>query len=997
MRSLLSSNRPQTWFRLLFLIAATVGPFTLPPNTYGQYRADVWTADSGLPQNIVRGIAQTPDGYLWIATLDGLARFDGIQFVIFDKNNTPGIISNRIESILNGTGGDLWLYNEGGRITRFRGGAFETYGPQQGIEKQDVLSITADLSGSIWILTNKGIERWSESAQRFEVAVPSDQNLNFRPFAWENTGFWAIGPKGVDCFIRGRRVFYPFSSALTTEQLWGVALNQDDTILLETMDGRRIQLSPDKPVAKVQSVDHPFVSSYIDHHGHSWTIKIGKHLSRSIEYLSSGSATRLPFFRLFEDRDKNLWLGTEGKGLYRLQPQSIRSISQEDGLQSDNVYPILRDHEEAMWVGSWPAGLTRYQAGKFTRYTPKEGLPGAVSALGEDRRHRLWIGTHGGVCIFAHGKIEKAKELDIPSGSVVQAILQTRDGTLWFGSRDGLFSLRDGVTKRFTVKDGLQTNDIHVLIEDRDGALWIGGYGGLAMLRNGSFTRWSEKDGLPSENIRSLYQDSDGGLWVGSYDNGMGRFKDGKWTHFDTENGLFNNGVFQILEDRHGNFWISCNRGIYRIRKQDLNDYAAGAIKSIVSVALGKADGMINIECNGGLWPAGAKSPDGKLWFPTQDGVAVVDPSAVPIDPNPPNVIIESVQIDRIKMPLSDPVQVLPGQQSLEIQYTASSFTRPDQIRFRYWMEGLDAGWVDVGTRRTAYFSHLPPGRYTFKVTAVNSDGLWNTTGKDLRIVVVAPFYEKRWFRLLASLLTIVLIVAAARYRIAQHQRASAAQRIFSQKLIGSQESERKRIAAELHDSLGQRLIVINNLALFSLDAAARYPQDKETYQTIEEINKEAVRAIEETRNISYNLRPFRLDRLGLRKAIQSLVRTIKRVSGLAITCEIDDIDLLLAKDQRINFYRIIQESLNNIVKHAQARNVSVLIRHLDQKMVLSIHDDGQGFSQENVTAEKQGGFGLTGMSERAVLLGGNLKIRSGRERGTIIVLEIPLTESNRG
>ncbi len=995
MRSLLSFSRIHS-LCTFFLLGATFVLLFQAANGYGQYRSDVWTAESGLPQNIVRGIVQTPDGYLWVATLDGLARFDGIRFTVFNKNNTPGIVSNRLESVLKGPGGDLWLLTESSQITRYHRGIFQTYGAKQGLLEHDDDSVTADQNGNLWALTSEGIKRWNEAIGRFEVIDLADKKMKFRPFAWENSGFWAIDKKGVHCFIRGRTIFYPFLSKLTADSLWGVGLNEDGTILLETFDGKHIRLAPEKSLDEVTSVDHPFLSSYIDHQGHQWTIQIGKHLSRSIEYLSSGVVISQPFLRLFEDMDDNLWLGTEGNGLYRLQRQSIRVISQAQGLVSRNVYPILQDHEGAMWVGSWPAGLTHYQAGRFTRYTPKDGLPGPVSALGEDRQHRLWIGTHGGLAIFDNGRLRKAKDPVLPDNAVVQAILQARDGTLWFGTRNGLFSMKEGVTKRFSVQEGLQTNDIHVLIEDRAGDLWIGGYGGLTRLHNGSFTRWSEREGLPSENLRSIYEDREGILWVGTYDNGMGRLKDGEWTRYTSQNGLFNNGVFQILEDDHGNFWISCNRGIYRVSKRDLNDYAAGAVKTISSVAYGRGDGMVNVECNGGLWPAGAKAPDGKLWFPTQDGVAIVNPDAVPINSRPPNVVIESAMVDRMTVPVTNLLQVAPGQKSLEIQYTALSFSRPDQVRFRYQLDGLDAAWIDVGTRRTAYYSHLPPGRYTFRVVAANGDGIWNTQGQSLPIVVIAPFYQTRWFLLLMLLATVALILGISHYRIVQHEKASATQRAFSQKLIGSQENERKRIAAELHDSLGQRLIVINNLALFSLDAAAKYP-DKEHYQTIEEISKETMIAIEETRNISYNLRPFRLDRLGLRKAIQSLVRMVGRASGVHFSFEIDDIDTLLPEDQRISFYRIIQESLNNIVKHAQAAKASVRIQHLDHKILLVIQDDGHGFSTESSTAERQGGFGLTGMSERAALLGGTLKIRSEHHRGTIISLEIPLTENNRG
>ena len=402
---------------------------------------------------------------------------------------------------------------------------------------------------------------------------------------------------------------------------------------------------------------------------------------------------------------------------------------------------------------------------------------------------------------------------------------------------------------------------------------------------------------------------------------------------------------------------------------------------------------MLNVECNGGLWPAGTKTRDGKMWFPTQDGIAVVDPEAVTVNSQPPPVAIESGLLDRTPVPVGGVLRIPPGNDSLEIQYTALSFSRPEQIRFQYKMEGLDDGWVDAGSRRTAYYSHLPPGTYAFHVIAANSDGVWNTEGQVLPIVVLAPFYQRWWFILLVVLAGSLLILRLFRYRDLQHQRAAALQQAFSQRLIASQESERKRIAGELHDSLGQRLVVINNLALFLLRGRDTSSPASEPSETVEEIRREATLAIEETRSISYNLRPFQLDRLGLRKALESLIRSVSRASGVRFYAEIADIDHLFPEDLRISFYRIVQEALQNIVKHAGASEGKVSVERSDRNVLLSISDNGVGFAPEARSAEVgSGGFGLTGMTERAGLLGGTLTVKSEAGRGTTITVAIPLS-----
>ena len=434
----------------------------------------------------------------------------------------------------------------------------------------------------------------------------------------------------------------------------------------------------------------------------------------------------------------------------------------------------------------------------------------------EDREGRFWVGTHGGLSIFDHGHFRIPSGPILPDEAVVQAICQDRQGTLWFGTRQGLARYENGVTRFFTKKDGLAADDTHAILETANGDLWVGGYGGMTRIRNGEFTRWTEKDGLPSANIWSFYEDNDRVLWIGTYDGGLVRFKDGKLTSYSVKDGLFDNGVFRILEDAHGYFWISCSRGVYRVSKRDLNAFASGDLKKVTSTAYGKIDGMLDIECNGGVEPSGIKTRDGKLWFPTRNGVAVIDPESVVHDSVPPLVMIESSLVDNVTTPVNAPLRIPPSRPNVEISYTAPNFINAAQTHFKYRLEGLDSDWVDAGGRRIAYYSHLPPGDYVFHVIAGNSDGVWNQEGKTLAITVLAPFYETRWFQMLVLLTLGALVAMSWRYRVSQLQRAQAAQQAFSRQLIASQEAERKRIAAEMHDSLGQRLVVIKNLALSS-------------------------------------------------------------------------------------------------------------------------------------------------------------------------------------
>jgi signal transduction histidine kinase len=334
---------------------------------------------------------------------------------------------------------------------------------------------------------------------------------------------------------------------------------------------------------------------------------------------------------------------------------------------------------------------------------------------------------------------------------------------------------------------------------------------------------------------------------------------------------------------------------------------------------------------------------------------------------------------------------------SLDIQYTALSFVKSNQIRFRYRMEGLDPDWIEAGTRRTAYYTRIPPGSYTFRVIAANSDGVWNNEGAKMAVRVLPPYYRTWWFQLPVSLVVAALIAGAWRYRVLQWEREQALQQAFSSRLIASQEEERKRIAAELHDSLGQRLVIVKNLALFFLRAQGEEPVKSGKLRSIEEISAEATLAIDETREISYNLRPFQLDRLGLTKAIEGIVRTASTASSIRFSQELDNIDEVFPEDLRINFYRIVQESVNNVMKHAEATEVSIRVERTADHVLLTIRDDGKGFAPGAAKPDSdRGGFGVTGMAERARSLGGRVTVQSAPGHGTTVSMRVPIAEKKR-
>jgi signal transduction histidine kinase len=446
------------------------------------------------------------------------------------------------------------------------------------------------------------------------------------------------------------------------------------------------------------------------------------------------------------------------------------------------------------------------------------------------------------------------------------------------------------------------------------------------------------------------------------------------------EQGLFNNGVFQILEDRHGYFWISCNKGIYRVSRQELNDFADGRIARINSVAYGKPDGMLNSECNGGRLPAGIIARDGKFWFPTQEGVAVIDPEAVYINSAAPPVVIESITLERNPVDFQRGVMIQPGQRDLEISYTGLSYIKSEQIRFKYRLEGLDPDWIDAGTRRVAYYPYLPPGSYTFRVIAANSDGVWNNAGAGINVIVRAPFWQRWWFWLVCAAAVISIAAFGIRSRLAQLKRKQAEREAFSRRLIESQEGERKRIAGELHDSLGQNLLIVKNWALIGLNALE---EDNPAREHLNEISETTSLALDEVREIAQNLRPYQLERLGLTNTIEHMVRQVKNASDIEFITEIDNIDGLLSKESEINLYRVVQECVNNVLKHSAATTAWLLIKRTASGAQITCRDNGQGFDPE--ASSRQSGMGLIGMAERVRMLGGRYTIESAAGKGATI------------
>ncbi len=971
----------------------------------GQYRFNSWSTDNGLPQNSVNDIRQTRDGYIWLTTFDGLVRFDGVRFTVFDKGNSPGISSNRFLRMYEDAQGDLWAGTEEGGVVRYHQGRFTSYGKEQGLKSLNAFYLTGDSDGHVVVyLAADEVLRFIDG--QFQPFSPPNKFLENRSGIRKENRRVACPRSGdrIICTGYGSDGWGAAEGLPNLNRVGGDAIDDGSGALWMAMtDGGLVKIEngkvarvfterdglPGSPMLFVSGARVRLLSK--DQRGAFWLTDVETMRSQLVGTNVPAAITSQGSVMGYEDREGNFWFSSDRAGLFRARKQFIISYSASDGLTENNIYPIYQDRAGVVWVGT-TKGLFQYKDGKFAA---DESLKDRIiSALAEDHTGRLIVGAYSKVWFDESGRLTP---ILVQNTGPIWAVYPETDGTIWFGCEQGLVRFKDGDQVFFKTEDGLAGNDVKAIIDDAEGGLWIGTFGGLTHYANGKFTSWTERDGLPSRTVRALRRDSDGTLWVGTYDGGMARFKDGEFTRYTVKEGLFNNGVFQILGDDRGNFWISSNHGIFRVSRRELDEFAEGKRPSITSVAYGKADGMLNIECNGGRWPAGVKTRDGKLWFPTQDGVAVIDPNEIPINPQPPPVMIESLMLDRAPVALDGEVRISPRQENFEIQYTALSYIGSEDLRFKYKLEGLDRDWVDAGARRTAYYSHVPPGSYTFKVISANRDGVWNLQGASIKLNVLPRFYQTWWFLTVLGLSIFGVGFAAYRVRVNRLEQAHQAQEEFSHKLLASQEQERQRIAEELHDSLGQSLLIIKNRAAL----AQRDIDEKDAVaEQLEELSHSATSAIEECREIAYNLLPFQLKRFGLSKTLYGIFMRISEVTDIHATAEIDPIDALLPDDAQVNVYRIVQECVNNIIKHSHATEATLTVKRHEREITLLVQDNGRGFIKESaapaVVGEpptRRSGFGLIGIAERVRILGGRHLIESAPGKGTRVSITIEVVK----
>jgi signal transduction histidine kinase/ligand-binding sensor domain-containing protein len=985
------------------------GIFAAPAFAAPNYFVRSWQSEAGLPQNKVTAVVQTHDGYLWVGTYSGLARFDGMRFTTFDENNTPAMRSGRVTSLFEASDGTLWIGDESGQVTQYKDGTFQAVPFHANWNGGKIANICADAVGDVWLLNESGqLARVKDGFVLNPEVGPVGKMVDMTRSA--PGPIWVSRDGQVSMLENGRISSLRFDETVTNEYVQGICASRggglwvaSDERIRKWKDGQWIKdlgNAPwsNAPLTRLVETSSGALAAGTSEHGLYLVFPDNVYTPLNFNRTSGFPSDWV--ISLCEDREGNLWAGIGGGGLVVLRPSNIETVSPPDRWHGRAVLSVCPGQDGALWVGTEGAGLYRFQNQKWTSFGFVRLNHGILNpyiwSLAEDERERLWVGTWGGGLFVQDGDhftFAPGMENITPP---MPALLHAQNGALWIGTTEGLLSYQSGQIAWFKESNGRALHDVRTIAEDQRGAVWFGMAGdGLACLENNNIRQFRKADGLSSDFIECLHFDRDGALWIGTFGGGLNRLKNGHFSVINRKQGLPNSVIGDIEEDGLGYFWMSSHDGIIRVSETELNRCADGEISEVHCLTYGVNDGLPTIECSEGLQPAGCRTSDGRLWFPTSKGLVAVDPQNVKKNASPPPVVIEAVWLDDqlVTGPTNTlPLKIPPGRHRVDFQYTGLSFVAPEKVHFKYRLAGLDSGWLDAGTKRTVNYNYIPPGKYTFRVIACNNDDVWNEAGAKIAFEVLPYFWQTLWFRLLALSLTIVASSSFVWF-IARRRMRRKLERLEQQRAI---EQERARIAHDIHDDLGVHLTRITMLSESAGGELDNPVQVAAGLNQIYNTSRELTRSMDEI-VWAVNPRHDTMDSLAsyLEKFAQDLLATA------GIRCRLDLPMQLpgwrLTAEVRHNLFLAFKEALHNVIKHSAASEVHIGLTPKTASFELVVEDNGRGFVPgiKDKTLDDPSRFasgnGMENMTRRLAEVHGHCDIRSTPGQGTKVIFTVPL------
>jgi len=971
-----------------------------------------WQADDGLPENRVIGVVQAPDGFLWVATQSGLVRFDGVRFQRVDRPGVPALIAGTMRVLMLDRNGRIWLAKEeGGVLFCFEGTGMRMFGAEQGLLKNEAQrSLAVDGAGGVWIAHSAGkLVRLAvgEQAEIFTQAEGLPRGSGIVWLATDRSGtLWFAKGNSVGIFRDGnfepRHVFAASSLRVAPARDGGVWVCSG--LQLFKCDGTNAPTEWSRLPAerRDRSGMEPAVL-FEDRAGAVWVGTVSAGLYRcETNQVTRVEVPNAGILSLTDDREGNLWVGSRG-GLHRVRQRLTTLTGQNAGLPFAAVQSVCQDSTGALWAVGDNGVIAREENGGWQIQTIAVSGPEAyATCVASGEAGNVWVGTRGGRLFrWKDGKFTNLNVREQLQEKSLRAFLVARNGDLWIGTdaSDFIYRLRENQLRAFALPSGRRF--VRAMAEDAAGNFWAGASDGLLIRVTGEdlVDETSKTTGL---SIRGLHATPKGDLWLGFAGGGVGRLRAGQLQRFTTEHGLPNDYVSQILHDDRDSLWFAGNQGIFQVRESDFDDLARGLVTRLTPMIYGRGEGMPGLQASFDYAPAAIQTFDQRLIFTMLSGLAEVRLDRIRLNYRPPEVVVERVLADeRVVaayqlLPRSDtsaPVELRnrparrelrigPGKQQVQFEFTALSFVAPENVQFRYQLEGLDENWIDAGNRRTVSYAHPPPGRYRFKVTACNNDGIWNKVGDSLPVVFEPFVWETLWFKVAATTASFGIACGLVVFALRRRHRLQL-ERVEHQRAV---EMERTRIARDLHDDLGIGLTEIGLLG----DLAGAGSLASTHREHVSEISSRARSLAASLDEIVWAINPANDTPESLVDYLFPYAQKLLGRAGIRCRLEISGplTGRALNSERRHELFHAFKEALNNVLRHSGATEVQIRFLATDGQLQIRIEDNGHGAGKFE---HKAGQDGLAGMRARLDRLGGHCEITSDEGRGTAVTFSLPL------